>query len=258
MARALKFVNDHIYHIFNRGVMKRDIFLSTADYFRWVDLMRWYLRYDYSYSRFLGRIKQAQSLGGKPAEVAEVKQIIARFHRLPQKPVEIITWVLMPNHFHMVLKQITEDGISAFLHRISNAYSHYFNRKNDSSGSLFQGRFKAVLVETEGQFLHVCRYNHINPLAAGLTTKKGLSRYPWSSLQSYLAGEDDSVTTKEDLLAYYKSVSSLEEFTLASFASQEISVLEDLTHDDDFGWYTEIEEQKKAHREKLIEELKTS
>lgn len=233
--RREQLINDKIYHIFNRGVRKNDIFLKDPDYIRWKDLLYWYLRYDYPFSMYLRQLKNAQENG---IDHKEVELEIAELHSLSQSPVEIIVWTLMPNHFHLVLKQVVDEGIFRFLHRTSTAFSMYFNQKYEVSGSLLEGNFKSVLVETKEQFLHVCRYCHINPLTANLTTKETLLQYPWSSLGSYLNNNDeDPVLTKEHLLNHFGSLNELLEFTLAPFEEDEISGLKGLTHDDDLNWY---------------------
>ncbi|OQX51401.1 hypothetical protein B5M47_00930 [candidate division CPR3 bacterium 4484_211] len=252
MARQLGLYTDNFYHIFNRGALKREIFLDDGDYFRWVKLMYWCLRYNYSLSKFLSRVDFMRRTG---EDSGQVEKEIAKFYSLPQRPVEMIAWVLMPNHFHLVLKQLVEAGISSFMHRLTSSYSHYFNRKYEGTGTLFQGRFRAVLVDTEEQFLHLCRYVHINPLSAGLASRQTLPDYSWSSFRYYMMGKDDLVTTREYLESYFPSIRLLGEFTLAGSVNQEAYLIEGLTIDDDFGWYEEKRACEKIRRDNLIEEV---
>lgn len=100
-------------------------------------------------------------------------------HRL----VDVLAYCVMPNHFHLLLKQIQDRGISRYLQRIQVSISHYYNLQNKERGSLFQGRFKAVLIESEDHLLHVSRYIHLNPSSAKLV--KDPLEYPYSSLTLY-------------------------------------------------------------------------
>ena len=93
----------------------------------------------------------------------------------------------MPNHFHLLLKQLKNNGISTLVANFQNSYTRYFNLKNKRVGPLFQGAFKAVRVETDEQFLHVSRYIHLNPYSSLVVKSlEELQRYPWSSLPEYL------------------------------------------------------------------------
>lgn len=86
---------------------------------------------------------------------------------LPQH-LEIISYCLMPNHFHLLVKQVIDHGIVKCLNNFSNSYTRYFNIRHDRVGPLFQGRFKAVRIETDEQLLQVSRYIHLNPVASSL------------------------------------------------------------------------------------------
>lgn len=100
--------------------------------------------------------------------------------------VEIISFCLMPNHFHFLLRPFVAKGVSDFVRNIQHSYSKYFNVKNDRSGSLFQGMFKAVLIETDEQLVHVCRYIDLNPVTAYIIEINELENYPWSSFSNHV------------------------------------------------------------------------
>lgn len=103
--------------------------------------------------------------------------------------VSIIGFCLMPNHFHLLLRQETDGAISKYLSNFQNSYTRYFNISNERDGSLFMDQFKAVRIESEAQLVHVSRYIHLNPHTAFLTkTEKELELYPWSSFREYLNG----------------------------------------------------------------------
>lgn len=124
--------------------------------------------------------------------------------RLPserEKMVEIFAFVLMPNHFHLMLKQITENGITEFMRKIGTGYTNYFNTKYQRVGPLFQGKYKAAYVAEDRHFLFLPHYIHSNPLNiefgeyknnnldAGNNLKK-LDNYKWSSYVAYVKSSD--------------------------------------------------------------------
>jgi len=127
------------------------------------------------------------------------------------KSVEIIAYCMMPNHFHLLLKQITNDGISQFMKNVCISYSKYFNVKNKRVGPLFQGQFKAVYIETTEQLLHVSRYIHLNPLVGFLS--KNLDDYLWSSFHEYM-GTKKGFCAKEQVLSNFSSKDQYRQFLL--------------------------------------------
>lgn len=131
------------------------------------------------------------------------------------KFVSIIAYCLMPNHFHFLLKQLKEDGITIFMNRLANSYSRYFNLKYKRGGTLFQGRFKAILVKNDEQLLHLTRYIHLNPYASGVVKNtKELENYPWSSFREYLKKKKTNQITKDVILDFFQTKESFKQFTL--------------------------------------------
>lgn len=191
-SRKVPFVNDEYYHIFNRGVAKMPIFNNAFDY-----------------KHFLSTVLYYQIDGPKP-----------RFSFFRNKPisleknmkiVDIICYCLMPNHFHFMLRQKRENGITEFVSKVSNSYTKYFNIKNKRVGPLLQGEFKSVYVESNEQLLHLSRYIHLNPLIGYVT--KELKEYGWSSYPAYL-GLNGNICSKEIVLDQFKSESAYEQFVL--------------------------------------------
>lgn len=197
MARLEPLVNDEIYHVFTRGVDKRDIFNRDIDYLRFLLIM--YLVNDVPLGQLhLGRLFENNS-GQSPALSSFSKEGDDR-----EKLVEIMAWALMSNHPHLLLKQLKENGISIFMHRLLTSHAKYYNKVYDRVGSLFGGRFKAVHINKDEQFTHVSRYIHLNPLEFFDPTwkergyvedkvgaEKFLKEYRWSSLPDYLGYETD-------------------------------------------------------------------
>lgn len=137
---------------------------------------------DKDYQRFLQTIYYYQFNGPKPRFSTHKRFRIKDFDKNP-KIIEIICYCLMPNHFHLLLKQLKQNGIQEFLSKITNSYTKYFNTKYKRVGSLMQGQFKAVSVETDEQLIHLSRYIHLNPFVAEIT--KDWENFPYSSIQEF-------------------------------------------------------------------------
>ncbi len=154
-----KFVPGGIYHVYNRGVEKRSIFADKKDYLFFLSLLK---------------------ISLSPDE----KQDYLEHTRVKDKSesLELLAYCLMPNHFHLLIKQLDECSMTEFMRSISNAYVAYFNKKYKRVGSLFQGTYKAVLVDKDEYLVHLSRYIHMNPLEID----RDLEKYPHSSYQYYL------------------------------------------------------------------------
>lgn len=191
--RVTPLVAGEYYHIFNRGSEKRDIFTQPRDY-----------------QRFLKTFYYYHFLGKKPSFSKFAKSQLNSFEPKPDKKlVDIISYCLMPNHFHFLIKQLKDSGISIFLSQLSNSYTKYFNTKYRRIGPLFQGAFKAVHIETESQFVHLSRYIHLNPVVSGLT--KRLDDYPWSSYLEYANGKN-FYCSPEEILCLFPSFDNYKKF----------------------------------------------
>ena len=193
-ARLTPLINDQFYHIYNRGVEKRRIFENKR-----------------CYKRFIQTIQYYQLEGPKPKFSNFIKYKL--FNLDPKKKiVEIISYCLMPNHFHLLLKQVKDGGISEFLRKISDSYTKYFNIKYERVGALLQGPFKAVLIESDEQLLHVSRYIHLNPIASFLI--KDLNDYEWSSYKEYSMKTKEEVCSKEVIFNFFKLPGDYQKFVL--------------------------------------------
>ncbi len=201
MRRKTILATNEIYHIYNRGVEKRPIFHAQNDYLRFRDLVNYYRFTDCSLRfSFFKRL------------ALDVKSnMLSELENKSEKHVEIFTFCLMPNHFHFLLKQLTQGGISKFVSKVTNGYSHYFNMKYKRVGHLFQGNFGAVRIEDEEQFLHVHRYIHLNPVTSYIIDFANLSTYKFSSYPQYL----DSISGFCDtniILSYFKNIKQYKKF----------------------------------------------
>lgn len=191
--RLIPFVDSEFYHIYNRGVEKRKIFTQPRDYKRFIRTLFYY-----------------QFTSPKPSFSKFAKSELNLFKPvLENKIAEVICYCLMPNHFHLLIRQLKDSGISTLLGQISNSYTKYFNTKYTRVGSLLQGTFKAVPIETDEQLLHVSRYIHLNPVVSGLVNK--LDTYKWSSYSEFINGQE-SFCSSQEILNFFPSPPKYKEF----------------------------------------------
>lgn len=211
-SRIFPFVNGHYYHIYNRGVEKKTIFEKKWDY-----------------SRLIKTIKYYQLLGPKPKLSRFLISSIFK-PDVNKKIVDIICYCLMPNHFHFLVKQLKDGGVTEFISKLSNSYTKYYNTKHKRVGPLLQGEFKAVLIESDAQLIHVSRYIHLNPISSFLV--KDLNQYPWSSYGEYIRGNVDGICNKEDILAFFKTPQDYQQFILDQISyAQELEKIKHITID---------------------------
>jgi putative transposase len=188
---------DYIYHIYNRGVDKRDIFSCDNDRRRFLACV--YHFNDTNQAKNIDRLCDIQ----------------AQTEDNRDKLVEILAFVLMPNHFHLLIKPVVENGVSEFMKKIGIGYTHYFNIKNDRSGSLFQGKYKFTRIESEEQLNYIPFYIHFNPIELIESEWKEkkirdkdrvvdfLRSYKWSSLSDYLGNDTYSKLIDKNILENY-------------------------------------------------------
>lgn len=173
--RKLVFANGEYYHIYNRGIDRRPTFTNKREYTRALNLLDFY-QYELIPLRYSRFIEAPIALQQKYHE-----EMLAS-----RKLIDVVAYCLMPNHFHLLIKQRVEQGIPIYISNFMNAYTKYFNTKYQRSGKLFQGVFKAVYVESEEQLVHLVRYIHLNPVASHLISSGELETFPWSSHVNYL------------------------------------------------------------------------
>ncbi|KKU80035.1 MAG: hypothetical protein UY06_C0007G0010 [Candidatus Amesbacteria bacterium GW2011_GWA2_47_70] len=113
--------------------------------------------------------------------------------------ISLTAYCLMGNHFHFLVKQTMADGIDKFMNSLMTRYTMYFNRRHKRVGHLFQGNYKAVLVETEAQLLHLTRYIHQNPASKG----HAFQTHPYSSYQQYVSSARLEWIKPDEVLNYF-------------------------------------------------------
>lgn len=168
--RKVQFTNGEYYHIYNRGVDKRQIFLNEGDY-----------------SKFFKNLKEFNNKSYYEERKREPKELSSFLAGL-DKVVEIIAYTLAPNHFHLILKQLIENGISNFMHKVGTSFTNYFNKKYKRSGSLFQGPYKIIHIENDEYFLWLSGYVNGNIEIHQIADAEN---YRWSSFKGFLGEEKD-------------------------------------------------------------------
>lgn len=228
--QRIKPVNNEIYHIYNRGVEKRNIFLGDKDYFRFVhDIfefndknptknINYYFLQNHSGADFSNKRKHRELL------------------------VEILVFCLMPNHFHLMVKQKTENGITEFMRKIGTGYTNFFNLKYKRVGPLFQGKYKIILIKDEPQFIHLPFYIHSNPLDLIMPQWREdgvnnyskamdfLKNYKWSSFLDYIGNDNfPSLTNREFLLEFFEGSEQYKNETIKWLKDKDLNEVSRLT-----------------------------
>ena len=176
--RKVNFVGGEYYHIYNRGNSKQIIFLDEKDCKHFIYLL------------YLSNTIRKFTL----------RDIVKDFFNFDQEKqlVSVGAWVLMPNHFHLLVTEKEEGGISKYMQKLSTAYSMYFNKKYKRTGSLFEGKFKSQHVDTDRYLKYLFSYIHLNPIKliqkdwkeVGIKNKKEaleyLQKYTYSSYLDHL------------------------------------------------------------------------
>lgn len=192
--RDTTFLNNNIYHVFNKTIDGRRIFNVENNCINFLNVAAYYRssksKLSYSYlsqvnTKLLNKIQ---------------REITYRKHWR----VEIICYCLMPTHFHFLIKQKTDGGIQKFISNLINSFTKFSNLKLERYGPLLMPRFKSNLILTEEQFTHSSRYMHLNPYSSGLVKNiDDLENYLWSSYPSYAGNKEDVLVSHEDLLSLF-------------------------------------------------------
>lgn len=200
--RNHSFAPSEFYHIYSRGIEKRPIFKDVSDYDRFVSLMFF-------------------CNGTKPIVIRDIPKglsFVDGANRRGQPIVEIGAYCLMPNHFHLLVREPTGEGISKFMLKLLTGYSYYFNTKNKRKGRLFESSFQSKHVDSDEYLKYLFAYIHLNPLKfyipnwreGGVTDEfkalAYLSSYPYSSFSEYVGKNRDErhILTSVNFPKYFK------------------------------------------------------
>ena len=188
-ARTVTFARGYCYHVYNRGSEKRTIFQSHRDY-----------------TKFLARTKE----------------------NAKKYAIDILAYCLMPNHFHFLMQQTSDASLASCMNALQLGHARFFNTKYDRVGPLFQGRFKAKIVESDEYLLQLSAYIHRNPVANLINSdnaKKSrnlihnrLVNFPYSSYPEYIGLETTRISKPHMILAYFSKSNA--KLTYGSFVEQ--------------------------------------
>lgn len=203
MTVRVQSIPDEHYHVYNRGVDKRVIFNDSHDYQRFLLLL-------------LLSNDDVQIEVGQSVRDYSIPELIKRSR---EPLVSISAFSLLPNHYHLLISPVMEGGISKFMQKVATGYTMYFNKRNERSGALFQGKYKIKHAEDERYLKYLFEYIHLNPIReefdiistslSGTMIEK-VEKDPRTSLSVYCGNEEgrlsESVLNKklfEELFSSY-------------------------------------------------------
>ena len=192
--RPEPFIKNSIYHVFNKTIDHRNIFndKSYSDYFLG------------GLSYYRSNETQLSFSGLKKLEKNILYSLLKKNHDKKNFRVEVLAYTLMPTHFHLLIKQIKDDGISRYLSDSVNSLTRFFNLKNERKGPIFLPYFKSVRVTTEELLKHISRYIHLNPFSCNLVKNLiELRKYELSSYKSYIGKIRDPLTNNNDVMSLF-------------------------------------------------------
>ncbi len=185
--RKVTFSENEFYHIYNRGVDKRIIFSDETDIGRFFESMSFFNTTD--------------TMGSLRDKHHPTKNL--RSPAPETKLVEFTAYCLNPNHYHFILRQVAEKGIEKFMHKLGTGYTNYFNIKNKRTGSLFQGRFKAIHIDSNEYLLHLSAYVNLNNLVHKLENSTLVKIR--SSFGEYVGTNTNSICEKDIVLSQFSN-----------------------------------------------------
>ena len=196
-SRKEPFVNNEHYHIFSRGIDKRQTFMDTTDVERFVQSIKEFNALD-----SIGSIFENSFRKKKQSEYVVSKE----------KLVEFICYCINPNHYHFILKQLVDGGISEFMKRMGG-YTKFFNEKYNRSGSLFERPFKSVHISSDSYLLHLSVYVNLNYKVhqLGRNTSK-LVRSSWDEYMGKTEGF--CICNKDIILGRFNNINEYKEFAI--------------------------------------------
>ena len=214
--RLHKIAQGEYYHICNRGVEKKVIFHDSGDYWRFLFLVLY----------FQSETIFAQV--GRAVEKFVKHRVLDNYGEITKKrTVELVAFCIMPNHFHLILKEVREGGISVYMQRILNAYGKYYNTKYQKTGHVFQGPYRAVHIAENRQLLHVSAYIHRNPREMKGWFKKE-KEYFWSSYQDFVGNNRWGKLLVQDIISeQFKNKGAYQRFvetSLTKLLEEELNV----------------------------------
>lgn len=193
------FTEREIYHVYNRGTNKENLFRDKQDY-----------------RAFLYRLGLALGVKSEILNKNEMTKSPKSRIRITKSPIDLFklhSFCLMPNHFHLLIEQTGDVSISLLIQKICTSFSMYINKKYRRVGHLFQGNFKSVLIESNPQLMWATSYIHMNPVKSNLVTKP--EEYNWSSYNDYADDRNLPIIYKDFIIDVFENKENLIKQTLS-------------------------------------------
>ncbi len=206
------YIRDGFYHVYNRGVEKRNIFLDEQDHLVFLSYLKLYLTPPGETIKSTNKNSNLD-YEEKSSKIYRLNELKNFFNK-----IKLICYVLMPNHFHLELQQTGIKDIENFMRCLITKYTMYFNKKYKRVGPLFQGRYKAVTIFGKERLDDLSSYIHLNPIEF-LENGQVLESYPWSSYPAYLGYYQVEWLSKEIVLSSFESKESYRSFVMRSVGS---------------------------------------
>jgi putative transposase len=203
-----QFTPESYFHIFNRGNGKRKLFFDDEDF-----------------NFFSLRLRE----GLFPSFLrANQNNQPTRYHRqiLRENSFSLLAYCLMPNHFHLVIRQNLDTSIAILIKKVCTSYAKYFNKKYERVGGLFEHKFRAVRIEDDSYLTWLTAYVHQNPKVSGLVDQ--LSDWPYSSYLAYIENQSDSICNTNIVLGHFLNARDYTDFVEKSY--DQIKQRKDLEH----------------------------
>ncbi len=200
--RKTPFAKGECYHIFNRGVDKRRVFENRRDF------SRFFLSLDLLNDEEDGLMQLFRDF-----KKSNPKAQFSNFPKLSfgkRRPlIKLIAYCLNPNHYHLLVQQVADNGIERFMHKLGTSHTKYFNQKNERSGALFQGRFKSVHIESNEQLLYVSAYVNCNSEVHKIAKA---DNYEWCSFPEYIGRRKGGLCHKKIVLGQFRNLREYQKF----------------------------------------------
>jgi len=195
MSRGELFSVYEYYHVYNRGVDKRDIFDDAKDFDRFIEGVK-----EFNTIKPLGSLRDHVPSSSTPTT-----------GRSRDPLVEVVCFCLNKNHYHLLLRQLADEGVSKFMQKVAGGYTRYYNEKNKRNGVLFQGKYKFARVDSNEQLLRVSAYINLNNIVHGI--RQSHFNFFRSSLSEYMnKTREGGICTKNIILEQFKNSSEYEHF----------------------------------------------
>jgi putative transposase len=217
-----QYLENGYYHIYNRGVEKRIIFLDQQDYGVFLSYLKEYL--------LPKDEKELYERLSDPKTSYREKDKILKLLRLNNfnKEITLLAYCLMPNHFHFFVKQKEARSIDRFVQSLATRYTAYFNKKYKRVGSLYQGVYKAVLITNDKQFIYLSKYIHKQALASQGETLRGQP----SSYEEYIGKRKTLWVNSKEVLSYFSKTNPSLSYKNFVLESDDLVSLKNLTLDE--------------------------